>query len=99
MSVYMIIEIEVKNAKRYAEYVEKVPEVIVKYGGRYLARGGQIIPLAGNWNPERIILIKFETIEQLRKCFSSKEYREIAPLRGQSAIGRSIVVDGCPPTP
>ncbi|MCD6319928.1 MAG: DUF1330 domain-containing protein [Candidatus Desulfofervidaceae bacterium] len=34
---------------------KKVPEIISKYGGRYLTRGGKITPLSGNWNPERII--------------------------------------------
>ena len=71
MSVYMIIEIQIKDNELYAEYVAKVPEVIAKYDGRYLARSGQVTPLSGNWNPERIIIIEFETIEHLRKCFGS----------------------------
>ena len=98
MSVYMIIEIEVKDDKLYAEYVEKVPAVIAKYGGSYLARSSQVTPLSGNWKPERIIVIEFETIEHLRRCFGSEEYREIAGLREQSAVGKAIVVDGCSPT-
>ena len=70
MSVYMIIEIKIKNNELYSKYVEKIPEVIKKYGGRYLIRGGKITPLSGNWNPERIILIEFVTVEQLQKCFN-----------------------------
>ena len=42
MSVYMIIEIQIKDNKLYAEYVARVPKVIAKYGGRYLARTGQV---------------------------------------------------------
>lgn len=94
MSVYMIIEIEIRNNELYSKYVNKVPEVIEKYGGRYLIRGGKVTPLSGNWNPERIILIEFETIEQLQECFKSTEYLELAPLRKQSTIGRSIIVEG-----
>lgn len=98
MSVYMIIEIEIKDEELYAEYVERVREVVVKQGGRYLVRGGQVTPLSGNWNPERIIIIEFETIEHLRTCFGSEEYRELAPLREKSTLGRSIVVEGCQST-
>lgn len=94
MPVYMIIEVEVKNKELYSKYVERVPEVIDKYGGRYLVRGGKVTPLSGNWHPERMVLIAFETIEQLRKCFKSTEYLELAPLREQSTSSRSIVVDG-----
>jgi uncharacterized protein (DUF1330 family) len=57
MSVYLIIEIAVKNREMYLQYVQKVPPIIEKHGGRYLARGGAITPLMGDWNPERIILI------------------------------------------
>ena len=92
--VYMIIEIQIKNEELYSEYVEKVPEIVKEYGGRYLARGGKIIPLSGNWNPERMVVLEFETMEQLQKCFNSPEYLELAPLREQSTIGKAIVVDG-----
>ncbi len=90
----MIIEVEVTDEKLYAEYVAKVPAVIAKYGGRYLARGSAT-PLSGNWKPERIIVIEFESQEQLHKCFASDEYSLIALLREQSAAGKSIVVEAC----
>jgi len=94
MSVYMIIDIQVQNSALYAEYVEKVPVILNQYGGRYLVRGGAMTPLSGNWNPERIVVIEFETMAQLRACFSSAEYRAIAPLREQSTTSKSIVVEG-----
>ena len=94
MSVYMIIDIQVHNSALYAEYLEKVPAILGQYGGRYLARGGTITPLSGNWNPKRIVVIEFETIERLRACFNSAEYRAIAPLREQSTTSKSIVVEG-----
>ncbi len=37
-----------------------------KYGGRYLTRGGKITPITGNWNPEKIVVVEFEAIEQLQ---------------------------------
>ncbi len=95
MSVYLIIEIEVKDRDIYSRYVERAPEIIKKYGGKYLARGGKVTPLMGDWNPERLILIEFESIEQIQKCFQSPEYLGLAPLREQSTVSRSIIVDGC----
>ena len=90
----MVIEIEVLNEGLYSEYVERVPAVVEKYGGRYLARGDRVTPLAGDWNPERIVIIKFEDEEGCRTCFRSKEYREIAHLRESSTRSRSIIVEG-----
>ena len=94
MSVYMIIEIKVKDAGMYAEYVENVRAIVEKHGGRYLVRGGAVTPLSGDWNPERMIVIEFETVEQVRRCFGSPEYLELAPVRERSAASRAIVVDG-----
>lgn len=94
MAVYMIIDIQVQNSALYSEYVEKVPAILSQYGGRYLVRGGTVTPLSGNWNPERIVVIEFETMAQLRACFGSAEYRALAPLREHSTTSRSIVVEG-----
>lgn len=92
--VYMIIEIQVKDAALYAQYVAQVPQVIKKYGGRYLARGGKVTAVAGSWHPERVIILAFDSFAQAKKCFESPQYLAIAPLREKSTIGRSILVDG-----
>jgi len=80
----MIIEIEIKDSESYSKYLKKVPPIVKKYGGRYLARSGEITSITGNWNPERIIVIEFESMKKLRECFQSAEYSEIAPLRKKS---------------
>jgi len=97
MPVYLIIEISITDAATYSRYVDQVFDIVSRHGGRYLARGGKLTPVAGGWHPERIILIEFDSAEQVQQCFSSTEYREIAPLREQSAISRAIVVEGYPP--
>jgi uncharacterized protein (DUF1330 family) len=93
MSVYMIIETKTKNAEKYAEYIAKVPSIISKYGGRYLVRGGKVTSLAGSWTPERLIILEFPSRDHITRCFSSPEYREIAPLREAGADACSVVVD------
>jgi uncharacterized protein (DUF1330 family) len=98
MPVYLIIEIKVKNLEMYLQYVERVPAIIEQHGDRYLARGGEITPLMGDWNPERIILIEFDSADQIKKCFASLEYLEIAPLREESTISKSIIVEGYTPS-
>ena len=94
MSVYMMAQICIQDSDTYFEYVDGASEIIRKYGGRYLVRGGKVTPLSGDWEPERVILIEFDTFEQLRACFASSEYRDIAPLRERSTTSRAIVMDG-----
>jgi uncharacterized protein (DUF1330 family) len=99
VSVYLIIEIEVKNRELYSQYVEKVPGVINKHGGKYLVRGGNVTPMMGDWKPERLILIEFDSADQIHGCFQSPEYLQLAPLREQSTVSKSIIVEGCTRTP
>lgn len=61
MSVYFLIEISIKN-----EYIDKVKPIIEKYKGKYLARGGKITSFSKNWNPERIIIIEFPSLELVK---------------------------------
>ncbi len=94
MPVYMILEIKVKDSETYAEYVAKVPAIVEKYGGRYLVRGGKVIPLFGNWNPERIVVLEFPSTEHLQRWFGSPEYSAIASIRMRSTEGKAIIVEG-----
>lgn len=95
MPVYFIAEInEVRDEELYRKYVNRVSDIVKKYGGRYLVRGGSAIAISGDWKPERLIVIEFDSHERLRECFGSAEYLEIAALREKAATGRAIAVEG-----
>ncbi len=94
MSVYLIIDIAVIDQDCYGEYVARVPAVVEQYGGRYLARSGEVSTMVGDWRPERIVLIEFETIDQVQEFFASPEYLALVPLREKSATSRAIIVEG-----
>lgn len=95
MSVYVIIEVQIVNAERYKQYVERVRKVVENHGGRYLVRGGTVTPMSGDWQPERMIMVEFASIDQVHACFRSEAYGKLAPLRTQSTISRAIAVEGC----
>jgi len=95
MNTYFLADIEVKDEKMYTVYTDKAPEIIKKYGGIYLIKGGEATTVSGNWNPKRVILIEFPSREALDECFNSAEYREIAPLREKSTTSKAIIVEGC----
>ena len=96
VSAYMIIQIEVLDRETYSRYVAQVRDVVERHGGRYLARGGNVIAMSGDWKPERVILVEFGSAQQARECFTSPEYKAIAPLREKSARTKAILVEGAP---
>jgi uncharacterized protein (DUF1330 family) len=97
MAVYLIIDLTVIDQDLYEEYVERVPAVLEQYGGRYLVRSGQVATLAGDWQPERIIVVEFDSSDQVQEFYTSPEFLELAPLREQSTNSRIILVEGCEP--
>ncbi len=94
MPVYLIIDVTIIDQEVYAEYVEQVPAVVEKYGGTYLVRGGEVFTLAGGWEPERIVMVEFDAIDQVQEFFASPEYLALASLREQSSTFRAIIVEG-----
>jgi uncharacterized protein (DUF1330 family) len=100
MAVYVIVDISIRGSSAqpdYAQYVEKVRPIVERHGGRYLARGGKITPLAGAWNPDRVILIEFPSAEHVERWWSSPEYKAIVGLRESATQARAIIVEGCNP--
>jgi len=59
MAAYLISDVIVRNAEAFQTYRTRAEEAIVKYGGRYLARGGAVQALEGVWSPRNIVIVAF----------------------------------------
>ena len=94
MTAYVILDVEVTDPTRYAEYRDLATPTVVKYGGKYIARGGKVENLEGDWSPSRVVIIQFESIEQARNWMNSPEYSPAKEIRHQASSTRSIVVEG-----
>lgn len=94
--VYFIATIykeEDTDVTEYAEYIKEVKPIVEHFGGRYLARTNKVTALSKKWNPERVVLIEWESREQMERCFSSEEYRAISGKRENSVDSRAIVIE------
>ena len=91
---YVIAQLKVTNSENYKEYVEKVPEVIKKYGGEYLARGGEHQVFEGEDKLPRIVIIKFPSYEKALEWYNSDEYKPVKDIRLANAIGTNTIVKG-----
>jgi uncharacterized protein (DUF1330 family) len=97
MAAYLIVEVDVKDPKRYADYAAMVPASLTLYGGKFLVRGGAIETLEGEWTPPRFVIIEFESAEQAKRWWDSDEYREARNLRQAISETNMIVVEGYAP--
>jgi uncharacterized protein (DUF1330 family) len=94
MAVYAVVNVRVTDSARYAEYRDKAPATIAHYGGRYLVRGGAVEALEGEWDPERLVVLEFESMGRLREWYDSPEYAPLKRLRGEAAATQFVVVEG-----
>ena len=91
---YVIAQLKIINPENYKEYIEKVTDVIKKFGGEYLARGGEHQVFEGEDNFPRIIILKFPSYEKALEWYNSEEYKPIKDIRLKNSVGSNIIVRG-----
>jgi len=95
MPAYLLVEAKVSNPVAYERYKKMAQEAIAQYGGRYLVRGGQVEILEGNWGePERLVIVEFDSVEQVKKFYNSPEYVAAREARKGAADFNVLVVEG-----
>jgi uncharacterized protein (DUF1330 family) len=94
MAAYMIANVEINDAERIKEYLKAAPVVVKKYCGRFLVRGGEFWVAEGDWTPERLVILEFESYEKAKEFWHSEEYRPLKALRQSSAKTEMVFVDG-----
>ena len=75
MTGYAITQIEVTNPEDYKEYLAKVTDIVTKFGGEYLVRGGEFQCFEGEWKYPRTVVIKFPSYEKALEWYNSEEYK------------------------
>jgi uncharacterized protein (DUF1330 family) len=96
MAAYVIAEVEVTDPATYETYRKLVPPTLDKYGGRFLVRGGAVESKEGGWEPKRLVVLEFASMEQARKWYASPEYAPALALRLKAARSRLLLVEGAP---
>jgi uncharacterized protein (DUF1330 family) len=94
MAAYIIVEIEVTDPVGYEEYKQLAGATVEQYGGKYIVRGGTAEKLEGNWDPKRIVILQFETMERAKEWLNCEEYREPRKMRHRTAKTNMILVEG-----
>ena len=94
MPAYVIIDINVQDPAGYEEYKKQASDAVFKYGGRYIVRGGRTEVLEGDWQPNRIVVLEFPSIDKAKGWLNGEHYREPRKLRHKTAKTNMIVVEG-----
>lgn len=66
--VYFIVTIQrdrERDCSDYEDYIRRVKPIVERYGGRYLIRSDKVEALQEQWQPDRVIVIAWDTKEQM----------------------------------
>jgi uncharacterized protein (DUF1330 family) len=94
MKAYVIAAETVNDPEMFDLYRKEVPATLVPFGGQFVARGGNLTVLEGQWSHPRLVIIEFPSRAAAEDWYKSTEYQKIISLRVKSTAGNLIIVDG-----
>jgi uncharacterized protein (DUF1330 family) len=96
MAAYAIFDVEIRDMNRYREFMQAVKPAIEAAGGRYLARGGIHKVYEGDWQPRRIVVLEFPSVQVFESFYNGPVYRDLRPVRDSCSSARLVAVEGLP---
>lgn len=94
MPAYLMVRAKVTDMKQYQEYMKLTPAILEKYGGRFIIRGGEKVILEGPEVDERMVMVKFDSVDAARRMYDSDEYQAAVKVRQGAAEASFIVMEG-----
>jgi uncharacterized protein (DUF1330 family) len=97
-AAYLIVQSQVTDAQKFQRYMEAAPAAVKAFAGEYLVRGGRMAVLEGNWNPPRLTVLRYPSMEAAQAMYNSPEYVQARALRaGATALFDMVVVEAYEP--
>jgi uncharacterized protein (DUF1330 family) len=96
MPAYIIVDVSIHNAENYEDYKKLTPALLLPYEGKFIVRGGKTETLEGEWQPQRIVVLEFPSVEKARQWWASSEYAPAKAIRQANATTKMLLVEGVP---
>jgi uncharacterized protein (DUF1330 family) len=94
MPAFVIADIQVTDPEGFQTYRDLVAPTIARAGGVYRVRGGDIDVKEGDWQPSRLVVLEFPTLEAAQAWYASDDYAPVKAVRERTAVTRVVIVDG-----
>ena len=92
---YAIGHVTLTNAEKFmADYGSKVETTIKAFGGKFLARGGEVFYQEGEPLGEINVIVEFPDRAAAIAWEESEQYQAILPGRTDNSVGGILIMDG-----
>jgi uncharacterized protein (DUF1330 family) len=96
VKAYWIAHVTVTDPEAYKGYQALAPAAFARFGGRFLARGGDAEVMEGP-DLARHVVIEFPSLQAARECYHSAEYAAARDARAGAALVHLTIVEGVAP--
>lgn len=93
-SGYILANVDVTDAQQYETYKKLSTHAMEVHGAEVCVRGGAVHVLEGDWSANRIVLLKFPSVEKAREFYDSSEYLAAKAARQGAAVMRMMLIEG-----
>ena len=93
-AAYLVVDARSSDPERMAEYRRLAQIAVAAYGGRYLVRGAAYETLEGIWQPQRLVVLEFPSMEAARKFYDSPEYVAARAARAGVSDFDVLLIEG-----
>ena len=94
MAAYIIARILVTDPTQYEEYKKLSPAAAAAFGGEFIVRGGETETLEGAEETRRLVVVRFDSMDQARAFYRSEQYQAAKAAREGAAEAQFVLVDG-----
>ena len=93
MAAFVIFDVEISDMEKYQEFMLGVKPALEKAGAKYLSRGGKHKVYEGDWEPRRIVLLEFPTLEDWEDFYHGPIYTGLKAIRDACSTARLVAVE------
>lgn len=90
---YWIGRVSIRDGQRYPDYLAAANTAFMKYGARFVVRGGLFETMEGG-SRERNVVVEFPDRSTAMACYRSPEYQKALAIRQLIADADMIIIDG-----
>jgi uncharacterized protein (DUF1330 family) len=94
MAAYLIVEVEVTDPVAYEAYKPLAGASVARHGGKFIVRGGKTQSMEGGWDPKRIVVLEFPSMDAAKAFYDSPDYQEALKIRLATSRSKAILVEG-----
>jgi uncharacterized protein (DUF1330 family) len=94
MGAYVFFDAVSVHPEQMTGYREKALASVAAFGGKLVAATNNIERREGDWQPARIVMLQFPSMDAARAWYESPEYQEVLPIRLSANKDRMVIFEG-----